>query len=127
MIDEAIREELVGLLNVQFRGEKREPSELFDLRCEGEAARRIQIVKGLLAEPVSCYEQPSQPVVPQAKREHAVKPLEATLSKVRVSGENDLRVGVRAKPITMLLELFPQLEIVVNLSVEYDPIASLRV
>src|SRR5260370_35095444 len=100
MIDEAIRQELVGLLNVQFRGEKREPSELFDFRCEGEAARRIQIVKVLLAEPVSCYEQPSQPVVPQAKREHTVKPLEATLSNVRVRGEQDRHVGVLAKPRT---------------------------
>ena len=87
------------------------------LTGEREARTVDAVVEGLDAEPVARAEERLATGIPDAKRPHAVEPLDAPLAPFAVRREDDLAVRGGTETMSLRRELLPQLDVVVDLAV----------
>ena len=73
------------------------------------------------AEPVARREELALASVPDHERPHPVEPLDAVEAPLDVGVEDDLGVGAALEGVPQSLELFPELEEIVDHPVEDDP------
>src|SRR5688572_4359586 len=97
----------MGQKNFWFRGEQ---------KCVVKNAP----VERLLAKPIAREQQPVPPEIPKRKGKHAVELVYHVIAIFRVEMRKDLGVRHCLKRTAALLELFTQLAIVINLSVQND-------
>src|SRR4051812_21135589 len=102
--------------NLRDKGHQR-----LDLGSEIENATVFGVVEGLDAKPVPRAEHLPGRLIPQGESEHAAQVLHAVAAPFAVALENDLRVGM--SPEVLHPEFFPELDVVVDLSIEGDPVS----
>jgi hypothetical protein len=90
------------------------------LRGEPERGRRGAVEQRLLANTVTREHQPPTLLVPEREREHTPQPLDALDPELLVEVHDHFGVGARGELVTLGGQLFAQLEVVVDLAVEYD-------
>ena len=92
------------------------------LGAEGQpAAGQLRVEERLLAHPIAHQNQPVPPGVPDRRREHAVEPASEIEPFLFIEVDQALGVARRAVAMAFGFELFPQLELVVELAVVGDP------
>jgi hypothetical protein len=101
--------------------EARERQESLDLGGKDEMVLGHGIIEWLDAKPIPGAEEPAARSVPDAKSEHAVQPLQARFAPFEIALEQHLGVGARVEVAAPALELRPELLVVVDLTIEYDP------
>src|SRR5436305_13466535 len=84
------------------------------------------IIQRLHAEAVAREKERAFLPIPKREGPHAVETREARLAPLGVSGEDDFGVAFGTKAIAHRLELPLQLEEIINLAVEREPIAEGR-
>jgi hypothetical protein len=89
--------------------------------------RQDCIVEGLFANPITSEEKPALLSIPQCKGEHSAKALKAIGPSLSIKGENYFCVGLRTKACAVGLAFLAKLLEIVDLTVEDDAIASLRI
>jgi hypothetical protein len=75
----------------------------------------------LLAEPIARQENSAGVLICDRKRKHAVQPFDAAVTVFLVRVDDRFGVGVSPEPVAAGFEIAPQLMVVVDFSVEYDP------
>ena len=96
-----------------------------DLRREDKGAGRHAVIEGLDPQAIPRAKQPPAHPIPNGEGEHPVEPGETILSPVAVGLQQDFRVGPRLERVAERLELRPQLEMVVDLTIEHDPLSGI--
>ena len=108
------------------RGQKRQQG--LHLRGEGKAAvGQGGVEQGLLAEAVARQEQRALHVVPDGQGPHAVESRQAVGAPLGVGGEDHFRIGLAAEVVALGGQFGADLEEVIDLAVEGDPVAALRI
>ena len=92
-----------------------------DLGRKNQRTVGLGIIQRLDPVPVPGQQQGFCPVVPECEREHAVQPLDTVGSELLVEMKQDLRVRTRDELVPFPLQLFFQLEVVVDFPVIGDP------
>src|SRR5919108_1851137 len=93
----------------------------FQLGGERDSGSRLRVVHRLDAEPVAREEQLLPALVPDREAEHAAQPLDASRPQLLVEVDDRFGIARGAEDVALLLELVPELAIVVDLAVEHDP------
>src|SRR5579859_23400 len=88
-----------------------------DLRGKGNAIRGGGVIERLLAQAIARKKERPPSSVPQRKREHAVKPVEAALAPALIAGKQRLRVGSGRKTATRGLEFVAKGLMIIDLAV----------
>ena len=78
------------------------------------------------AETVTGQEQFAFREIPDSKGPLSVEPIHAALALFLVEMEEHFRVGTRCESMSLLNQVFPELDVIENLSIECDPQSALR-
>src|SRR3989475_449551 len=99
-----------------------ERKQRLDLRCKDERAGRHGIIEGLDAQSIAGAKQPAPRAVPDGEGKHAVEAGEAPFPPMAVGLQQHFGVGPGREGVAEPFELRPQVLMIVDLAVEYDPL-----
>ena len=96
--------------------------------AEDEPSVQLAHVQGLLPDPITGDQEPCAPHVPDCEGEHPVQARRQVIPPLLVTVHDDLGVAPGPEPVPALLELFPELEVVPDLTVvhRYDAVVFVR-
>src|SRR5678816_3982380 len=76
-----------------------------------------KIVERLFTKAIACSKKCLFLFIPDSKGKHPIKLLQAFFFPIIISCENNFSIGMRKECITLLLQFFLQLKVIVNLSI----------
>ena len=82
----------------------------------------MRVIDGLHAEAIAREQQCPGLAVPQGERPHAIEASEAGLAPLGIGGQHDFRVGLGVERVAQCGEFSSQLDEIIDLAVERDPV-----
>jgi hypothetical protein len=92
-------------------------------RCEQQAIIVGRVVQRLDADAVARQHQSLPAGIPKAEREHTVQPLHAIRTPLCIGFQDNFGIAARFEAVSFLLELLPELRVVVDGAVEHERVA----
>src|SRR5712691_8060105 len=90
----------------------------FDLGAKDQSLSISVVIQRLLAKPITCCQETVAISVPNGEGEHAAQVLDTLITVLLIGVNDSLSITTCGKVMTMTLQFFPQLPVVIDFAIE---------